>query len=438
MSFKVAIVGRPNVGKSSLFNRIIGYRKSITAEQPGVTRDRIYARATWLTRSFGLIDTGGIDLKDAPFLEQIRHQATIAMSEADLILLVVDSRSGLTDLDENVAKMLYREKKPVIVVVNKVDNQSLKDSIYDFYGLGFGDPIGVSALHGIGIGDLLDEIIKYMPEDEVTIEDDSIKVAVIGYPNVGKSSLVNAILGEERTIISNIAGTTRDAVDTVIEKEGQKYTIIDTAGIKKRGQIYESTDYYSLLRAVDAVERSDVVLFLIDAERDLINQDKHVAGLITEYNKACVIVVNKWDVVLKETNTMKNYEDKVRGEFKFLPFAEICFVSSKEKTRLNTLFPAINKAYESYNRELKTSVLNEFLADMTSMVPPKNVKTGTAKFFYMTQVSTKPPTFVIFVNDPKLVHFSYKRYLENRMRELFEFTGTPIKFTFRKREQIWK
>ena len=404
MSFKVAIVGRPNVGKSSLFNRIIGYRKSITAEQPGVTRDRIYARATWLTRSFGLIDTGGIDLKDAPFLEQIRHQATIAMSEADLILLVVDSRSGLTDLDENVAKMLYREKKPVIVVVNKVDNQSLKDSIYDFYGLGFGDPIGVSALHGIGIGDLLDEIIKYMPEDEVTIEDDSIKVAVIGYPNVGKSSLVNAILGEERTIISNIAGTTRDAVDTVIEKEGQKYTIIDTAGIKKRGQIYESTDYYSLLRAVDAVERSDVVLFLIDAERDLINQDKHVAGLITEYNKACVIVVNKWDVVLKETNTMKNYEDKVRGEFKFLPFAEICFVSSKEKTRLNTLFPAINKAYESYNRELKTSVLNEFLADMTSMVPPKNVKTGTAKFFYMTQVSTKPPTFVIFVNDPKLVH----------------------------------
>lgn len=434
MSFKVAIVGRPNVGKSSLFNRIIGYRKSITAEQPGVTRDRIYARATWLTRSFGLIDTGGIDLKDAPFLEQIRHQATIAMSEADLILLVVDSRSGLTDLDENVAKMLYREKKTVIVVVNKVDNQSLKDSIYDFYGLGFGDPIGVSALHGIGIGDLLDEIIKYMPEDEVTIEDDSIKVAVIGYPNVGKSSLVNAILGEERTIISNIAGTTRDAVDTVIEKEGQKYTIIDTAGIKKRGQIYESTDYYSLLRAVDAVERSDVVLFLIDAERDLINQDKHVAGLITEYNKACVIVVNKWDVVLKETNTMKNYEDKVRGEFKFLPFAEICFVSSKEKTRLNTLFPAINKAYESYNRELKTSVLNEFLADMTSMVPPKNVKTGTAKFFYMTQVSTKPPTFVIFVNDPKLVHFSYKRYLENRMRELFEFTGTPIKFTFRKRE----
>lgn len=434
MLFKVAIVGRPNVGKSSLFNRIIGYRKSITAEQPGVTRDRIYARATWLTRSFGLIDTGGIDLKDAPFLEQIRHQATIAMSEADLILLVVDSRSGLTDLDENVAKMLYREKKPVIVVVNKVDNQSLKDSIYDFYGLGFGDPIGVSALHGIGIGDLLDEIIKYMPEDEVTIEDDSIKVAVIGYPNVGKSSLVNAILGEERTIISNIAGTTRDAVDTVIEKEGQKYTIIDTAGIKKRGQIYESTDYYSLLRAVDAVERSDVVLFLIDAERDLINQDKHVAGLITEYNKACVIVVNKWDVVLKETNTMKNYEDKVRGEFKFLPFAEICFVSSKEKTRLNTLFPAINKAYESYNRELKTSVLNEFLADMTSMVPPKNVKTGTAKFFYMTQVSTKPPTFVIFVNDPKLVHFSYKRYLENRMRELFEFTGTPIKFIFRKRE----
>lgn len=434
MPFKVAIVGRPNVGKSSLFNRIIGYRKSITAETPGVTRDRIYARANWLTKSFGLIDTGGIDIKDAPFLEQIRYQATIAMNEADLILLVVDSRTGLTDLDENVAKMLYREKKPVIVVVNKVDNQSLKESIYDFYSLGFGDPIAVSSLHGIGIGDLLDEIIKHIPDTLEEIEDQTIKVAVIGYPNAGKSSLVNAILGEERLVISDVAGTTTDAVDTVIVKDNQEYTFVDTAGIKKRGQIYESTDYYSLLRAVQAVEKSDVVLFLVDAARDLINQDKHVAGLITEYNKACVIVINKWDLVEKDTNTMKNYEEKIRGEFKFLPFAEVCFVSSKNKTRLNTLFPAINKAYESYNRELKTSLLNEFLNDITAMVPPKNVKTGTASFYYMTQTGTKPPSFVVFVNNPNLVHFSYKRYIENRLREFFEFTGTPVELMFRKRE----
>lgn len=434
MPFTVAIVGRPNVGKSSLFNRIIGYRKSITAEQPGVTRDRIYAKATWLTRSFGLIDTGGIDLKDAPFLEQIKLQAKLAINEADLILLIVDSRVGLTDLDENVAKMLYKKNKPVIVVVNKVDNQSLKQTIYDFYNLGFGDPIAVSALHGIGIGDLLDEIIKYIPKDIEETKDDSIKVAVIGYPNSGKSSLVNAILGENRIITSNIAGTTRDAIDTVINKDETKYTLIDTAGIKKRGQIYESTDYYALLRAVQAVERSDVVLFLVDAARDLINQDKHVAGLITEYNKACVIVVNKWDLVKKDTNTMKNYLTKIRNEFKFLPFAEVCFVSSTKKTRLNTLFPAIFKAYESYNRTLKTAVLNEFLNDVTAMVPPKMVKTGTASFYYITQVATKPPTFVIFVNNPKLVHFSYKRYLENRLRELFEFTGTPIKLIFRKRE----
>lgn len=434
MPFTVAIVGRPNVGKSSLFNRLIGYRKSITDEQPGVTRDRIYAKATWLTRSFGLIDTGGIDLKDAPFLEQIKQQAKFAIDEASLILLVVDSRVGLTDLDENVAKMLYKEKKPVIVVVNKVDNQSLKQSIYDFYSLGFGDPIAVSALHGIGIGDLLDEIIKHIPEQAEKIEDDTIKVSVIGYPNSGKSSLVNALLGENRIITSNIAGTTRDAIDTVIYKDEEKYTLIDTAGIKKRGQIYESTDYYALLRAVQAVERSEVVLFLVDASRDIINQDKHVAGLITEYNKACVIVVNKWDLVEKDSNTMKNYQTKIKNEFKFLPFAEICFVSSKEKTRLNTLFPAILKAYESYNKTLKTSVLNEFLNDVTAMVPPKMVKTGTASFYYMTQVTTQPPTFVIFVNNPKFVHFSYKRYLENRIRELFEFTGTPIKLIFRKRE----
>lgn len=432
MPFTVAIVGRPNVGKSSIFNRIIGDRKAITAEQPGVTRDRIYAKATWLTKSFTLIDTGGIDFGDAPFLEQIEEQALLAMNEADLILFVVDSRTGLTDIDEYIAKKLYGVKKPVIVVVNKVDNIEIKQNIYEFYSLGLGEPIGVSALHGIGIGDLLDKIVSYLPNEESSTDDESIKVAVIGYPNAGKSSLVNAVLGEQRVIISDIPGTTRDAIDTKFNRNDQLYTIIDTAGIKKRGQIYESTDYYSLLRALKAVERADVVLFLIDGSRDLINQDKHVAGLITEYKKSCVIVVNKWDLVEKDSNTMQKYEQNIREEFKFLPFAEVCFVSSKYKTRLETLFPAIDRAYENYNRKLKTSVLNEFLNDMTQMVPPKMVKNRIATFKYMTQVATRPPAFVIFVNDPNLVHFSYRRYLENRMRELFDFKGTPINLIFRK------
>ncbi len=434
MPFTVAIIGRPNIGKSTLFNRIIGARKAITAPEPGVTRDRIYGVSTWLTKTFGLIDTGGIDFGDAPFLEQIKQQAELAINEADLILFVVDSRTGLIDIDNDIAKRLYNIDKPVIVVVNKVDNVSLKQDIYEFYSLGLGDPMGVSALHGIGIGDLLDKIVSYIPDHAEEAVDDSLKIAVIGYPNVGKSSLVNALLDEERVITSSIPGTTRDAIDTKFIKDDKEYTIIDTAGIVKRGQVYESTDYYALLRAIQAVERADVVLFLIDASRDLINQDKHVAGLITEYNKSCVIVVNKWDLVEKDTKTMDNFKKKVRGEFKFLPFAEICFVSSTDKTRLNTLFPAINTAYENYTKSLMTSVLNEFLIDMTSMVPPKMVKTGTASFYYMTQVATKPPSFVIFVNDPKLVHFTYKRYLENRLREIFDFTGTPIKLIFRKRD----
>ncbi len=434
MPFTVAIVGRPNVGKSSIFNRLIGDRKSITDDEPGVTRDRIYARATWLTKSFGLIDTGGIDIGDAPFLDQIKQQALFAVNEANLVLFVVDSRTGLTDLDEQIARILYQYKKDVIVVVNKVDNQELMSSIYEFYNLGFGDPLGVSAHHGIGIGDLLDKIINFMPHITPKKDHDSIKLAVIGYPNVGKSSLVNAILDENRVIVSDVAGTTRDAVDSTFQRDNKKYTIIDTAGIKKRGQIYESTDRYALIRALQATERSDVVLFLIDASRDLINQDKHVAGLITEYGKACVIVVNKWDLVEKDSKTMAKYIEKLRGEFKFLPFAEIVFVSSTEKTRLHTIFEAVDQAYEHYNKKLQTSVLNEFLTDITMMNPPKMFNRGEARFYYMTQVSTKPPAFVIFVNDPNYVHFSYKRYIENKLRELFDFTGTPVKFIFRKRD----
>lgn len=435
MPFNVAIVGRPNVGKSSIFNRMIGDRKAITDEMPGVTRDRIYARATWLTKSFGLIDTGGIDIGDAPFLEQVKQQALFAVDEASLILFVVDSRAGLTEIDSQIAKILYSYQKPVLVLVNKVDNKEMVNLIYDFYSLGFGDPFAVSALHGIGFGDVLDKIVELMPKESQKEEMDTIKLAVIGYPNVGKSSLVNTILGEQRVIVSEIAGTTRDAIDTKFTRDGEKYTIVDTAGIKKRGQIYQSTDRYALLRALQATERSDIVLFLIDASRDLINQDKHVAGLITEYSKGCVIVVNKWDLVEKDSKAMQNYEKMVREEFQFLPFAEVCFVSSLLNQRIETIFTAIQKAYQNYNKTLKTPVLNNFLNDMTSLVPPKMYKKNLANFYYMTQVAVKPPTFVIFVNNPNFVHFSYKRYLENKLREVFDFTGTPIKLIFRKRSE---
>ncbi len=432
--FQVAIVGRPNVGKSSLFNRIIGERKAITDDIPGVTRDRIYGRATWLTKSFGVIDTGGIETGDAPFLEQIKAQAMLAVNEADLIIFVVDAQSGVTETDEIIRRLLFGSKKDVILAVNKVDNHQMLSNIYEFYSLGFGDPIGISATHGIGIGDLLDKVISYIDDNKMAIKDDSIKLAVVGYPNVGKSSLTNAILGESRVIVSNIPGTTRDAIDTRFKYNNKDYTIIDTAGIKKSGQIYESTDRYALLRALRAIERSDVVLFVIDASRDLINQDKHVAGLALEYNKAVLIVVNKWDLVEKETNTMSEYEKMIKEEFQFLEFAPILFVSSLEGKRLHTIFEAVDMAYENFERKLATNVLNEFLLNIIAFNPPKLFNKGQAKFSYMTQVSVKPPTFVLFVNNPKYVHFSYERYIENRLRETFDFRGTPIKLILRKKE----
>ncbi|MDD2259554.1 MAG: ribosome biogenesis GTPase Der [Acholeplasmataceae bacterium] len=433
MPYTVAIVGRPNVGKSSLFNRIIGDRKAITDDKPGVTRDRIYGSAAWLTRHFGLIDTGGIDIGDAPFLEQIKTQAMLAVNEADLIVFVVDSRVGLTEVDTYIARLLYPAEKPVIVAVNKVDNDQLRGTVYEFYSLGFGEPIAVSANHGIGMGDLLDEIIKQMPTEGNLEDDDSIKLAVIGYPNVGKSSLTNRILGQERVIVSDIPGTTRDAIDTKFVRDGKDYTIVDTAGIKKSGQIYESTDKYALLRALKAADRADVLLLVLDGSRELINQDKHVGGIIQEYQKAAVIVVNKWDLVDKETQTMKKIEDDLRDEFNFIPYVEICFVSSLENKRIHTIFEAIDRAYESYNRTLSTSILNEFLMDVTAMNPPKLFNKGMAKFSYMTQIQTKPPTFLVFVNNPNYVHFSYERYLENKIRELFQFTGSPIKLLIRKK-----
>ncbi|MCV2232042.1 ribosome biogenesis GTPase Der [Paracholeplasma manati] len=436
MPFKVAIVGRPNVGKSSLFNRMIGSRLSITDDAPGVTRDRIYAKTEWLTKSFAVIDTGGIEISDAPFLEQIKQQADVAIQEADLIIFVVDSRSGLTDDDLFIAKRLYPTDKKVIVVVNKVDNVELKQSIYEFYALGFGDPIAVSANHGIGVGELMDQIIQSMPDDFADDEhENAVKIAVIGYPNVGKSSLTNAILGQERVIVSEIAGTTRDAIDTPFIKDDVEYVIIDTAGIRKRGQVYENTEKYSVLRALQAIERCDVALIVVDGTRDIIAQDMHVAGYIQDYAKASVVVVNKWDIVKKDEKTMGLMKQEMYDTFKFLAYTEVCFVSAKENKRIDTLFPAINKAYESYNCRIPTSVMNDVLLDSVAMNPPAQFNQGKAKFSYMTQVSTKPPTFVIFVNDPSYVHFSYLRYLENQFRKAFDFTGSPIKLILRKKEQ---
>lgn len=433
MPYKVAIVGRPNVGKSSLFNRLVGARLSITDDQPGVTRDRIYARAEWLTKHFRLIDTGGIDIGDAPFLNQIKAQAQVAMDEADTIIFVVDGKTGLVDADHYIAKLLYKTEKPVILAVNKIDDISLSMNAYEFYALGFGDPIAVSTIHGIGIGDLLDRAMSYMTDEDVSYDDSIIQFSIVGRPNVGKSSLTNAILGEERVIVSDVAGTTTDAIDTRFKKDRKEYVVIDTAGIKKRGKVYESTDKYSVLRALSAIERSDIALLVIDGEEGILEQDKHVAGYITDYNKACVIVVNKWDAVEKDDKTMKKMEQKIRDEFQFLTYAPIVFVSAKHQSRIHTLFPAINLAYDNYQKQVQTSVINDLIQDAVAMNPTPIHNHGKAQFNYATQVAIKPPTFVVYVNNPDFVHFSYERYLQNQIRNAIDFTGTPIKLILRKK-----
>lgn len=433
MPFTVAIVGRPNVGKSSLFNRLIGDRLSITDDEAGVTRDRIYSKANWLTKEFSLIDTGGIDLGDAPFLNQIKAQATMAMDEAHVIIFVVDGKQGLVDADHYIAKQLYKTDKPVILAVNKIDDVQQVAQAYEFYALGFGDPVAISSHHGIGIGDLLDRVIAHMHDEEMPMDPDAISFCVVGRPNVGKSSLTNAILGEERVIVSEISGTTRDAIDTPFKKDRKHYVIIDTAGIKKRGKVYENTDKYSVMRALLALERSDVALLVIDGEEGIIEQDKHVAGHIVDHNKAVVIVVNKWDAVLKDERTMKKMEEKIRDEFKFLDYAPIVFVSAKHQSRIHTIFPAIDNAYINYQKEVSTSILNDILQDAVAMNPTSMFNHGKATFNYITQIGIKPPTFAVFVNNPDFVHFSYLRYLNNQYRAAIDFTGTPIRLLLRKK-----
>ena len=430
----VAIVGRANVGKSTIFNRIVGERVSIVEDIAGVTRDRIYATATWLTKEFRIIDTGGIELEDASFTKQIKMQAEIAIEEADLIVFVVNGQEGVTREDEYVARILQKSKKPVLLAVNKIDDEVYRNNIYEFYSLGVGDPIAVSGSHGIGIGDLLDEIIKQLDLTEDEFGEDEIRFSIIGRPNVGKSSLTNAILGEERVIVSDIAGTTRDAIDTVFEKDGQKYRVVDTAGMRKKGKVYENVEKYSILRAMSAIEKSDVILAVVDGDSGVIEQDKHVAGYAHEAGKGVILVVNKWDLVEKDDKTMAKIEKELRTQFKYLDYARIIFTSAKTHQRVNQLFPLIQEAYENSHKRVQTSVLNDVLVDAQAINPTTTFNGGRLKIFYANQVSICPPTFVLFVNDPQYLHFSYKRYLENRLRESFGFEGTPIHIICRKRD----
>lgn len=430
----VAIVGRPNVGKSTIFNRMINERLSIVEDTPGVTRDRIYGKGNWLTKEFRVIDTGGIQLQDQVFQKQIKMQVDIAIEEADVIVFVCSGKEGLTQDDEYVGRMLLKNKKPVILAINKIDDGQLIDNIYEFYSLGLGDPIAVSGIHGIGMGDLLDQVIAYFPEKKHKDYLGMIKFSLIGRPNVGKSSLVNAILNEERVIVSDIEGTTRDAIDTPFKADGQEYVVIDTAGIRKRGKIYENIEKYSVLRAMSAIERSDVVLFLIDGEKGILEQDKHVAGYAHEAGKPIIIVYNKWDTVEKDEKTMNQVIEKIRAEFLYLSYAPIIFVSAKTKQRVNDLIPLINEVYQYSNLRIATNILNEVILDAQLVTPAPTHNGKRLKIYYASQVSTAPPTIVLFVNDPELMHFSYQRYIENRLREAFGFVGTMIKILARRKE----
>ncbi|MDM8157929.1 ribosome biogenesis GTPase Der [Amedibacillus dolichus] len=429
----LAIVGRPNVGKSTVFNRLIGERKSIVEDTPGVTRDRIYGTVEWLTREFQLIDTGGIQIEDQPFQQEIQMQVEIAIEEADCILFLVNGRDGVTSDDQFIARMLQRSNKPIILGVNKIDDHSLSYNLYDFYSLGVGDPIAVSGVHGIGIGDILDKAVALMPQDDIDAYEGMTSFCLIGRPNVGKSSLVNAILRQERVIVSDVEGTTRDAIDTPFRRDGKDYVIIDTAGIRKRGKIYENVEKYSIMRAMSAIERSDVVLVVLDGESGLREQDKHVAGYAHEAGKGVILVYNKWDTVEKDTHTMATIEKKLRAQFLYLSYAPIVFVSALKRQRIDQLLPLIDQVHDNAALRIQTNILNEVIMDAQLMDPPKPHNGKRLKIYYASQVSVCPPTIVLFVNDPQLLHFSYKRFLENRLREAFGFEGTTIRIIARER-----
>ena len=433
----VAIVGRPNVGKSTLFNALAGEMISIVKDTPGVTRDRIYADVTWLDKTFTLIDTGGIepDSNDV-ILSQMREQAEIAINTADVIVFITDVRQGLVDSDAKVADMLRRSKKPVVLVVNKVDSfEKFMPDVYEFYNLGIGDPIPVSAASRLGIGDMLEEVCKHFNDDDTEDEeDDRPRVAIVGKPNVGKSSIINKLLGEDRVIVSNIAGTTRDAVDTEIKRNGKEYVFIDTAGLRRKSKIKEELERYSIIRTVTAVDRADVVVVVIDATEGVTEQDAKIAGIAHERGKGVIIAVNKWDAIEKNDKTIYEHTNKIREVLAYMPYAEMIFISAQTGQRLNKLFDLIDMVIQNQNLRIATGVLNEIMAEPVALQQPPSDKGKRLKLYYMTQVAVKPPTFVIFVNDKELMHFSYTRYIENKVREAFGFKGTALKFIIRERK----
>ena len=434
----VAIVGRPNVGKSTLFNVLAGEMISIVKDTPGLTRDRIYADVSWLDQDFTLIDTGGIEPESSDIiLSQMREQAQIAIDTADVIIFITDVRQGLVDADSKVADMLRRARKPVILAVNKVDNfDKFMPDVYEFYNLGIGDPNPVSASSRLGIGDLLDAVVSYFPEKtEEEEEDERPRVAIVGKPNVGKSSIINKLLGENRVIVSDIAGTTRDAIDTEIVHDGREYVFIDTAGLRRKSKIKEELERYSIIRTVTAVERADVVLMVIDAVEGVTEQDAKIAGIAHERGKGVIIVVNKWDAIEKNDKTMREYEGKIRNVLSYMPYAEIMYISAKTGQRIHKLFEMIDMVIENQSLRIATGVLNEIMTEAVAMQQPPSDKGKRLKLYYITQVSVKPPTFVIFVNDKELMHFSYTRYLENKIREAFGFRGTSLKFFIRERKE---
>lgn len=429
----VAIVGRPNVGKSTIFNRMVGERISIVDPTSGVTRDRIYGKCEWLTKTFNVIDTGGLQIADQPFQVEIQAQVEIAIEEADSIVMLCNIRDGVTSDDQYIASMLKKSKKKIILAVNKVDDISFYDGIYEFYQLGLSDPIAISGVQGIGMGDLMDKILESFDEKKSYTYDSMISFAVIGRPNVGKSSLVNAILNQQRVIVSDIEGTTRDAIDTPFERDGKSYVVIDTAGIRKKGKIYENIEKYALLRAMRAIERSNVVLFVLDAKTGITDQDKHVAGYAKEAGKGIIIVYNKWDLVEKDQTTMDKITKEIRKQFAYLDYAPIIFTSALNKQRIQKLFPLIDEVYDYSNLRISTALLNEVISDAQITTPAPTHNGKRLKINFVSQVSTAPPTFVLFVNDEELLHFSYSRYLENKIRDAFGFVGNPIKIIARKK-----
>ena len=422
----IAIVGSPNVGKSTIFNRMVGERHAIVDDEAGITRDRLYGTAEWLGNKFSVIDTGGIEVKNTTFQVEIRAQAEIAIEEADVIVFVTDGKLGVTNDDRAVAKILNKSKKKVILAVNKIDGGANIADAQEFYSLGLGHPMVVSGAHGIGLGDLMNEIIKFLPDVEEKKEEDKIVFSLIGRPNVGKSSLANAILNQERVIVSNVSGTTRDSIDTAFKRNGKDYVVIDTAGLKKRGKIYESIDKYSAIRALKAIERSEIVVLVLDGDQGITDQDKHVIQYACDLHKAIIICVNKWDLVNKSTNTMSDFTKKIRNEYKFLDYAPVIYLSALKKQRLDTLFDALEMVHEAYYTRIQTSVLNEVLQDAQIMNQAPDFNGGRLKIYFGSQVDVAPPCIVLFVNNPDFMHFSYKRYIDNRLRETFNFEGTPI------------